>query len=313
MLKIGIDVGGTTIKGGVVDDKGEVLFKGAIDTKVKADDKYEDILNRMVEFIDKLRDEAKEKYPNEKIDAIGIGIPGIVRKGYVVNAPNIGWKNIPLKEDIEEKTGLPVTLINDATAAAVAENRFGASKGKKDAAMYTLGTGVGGGLIINGSVVGGAHGVASEFGHILHEPNFYSCNCGKNGCLETYSSATGLINRYKHEVEQGKSTKQKIENPTAKDVIDLAREEDEAALAAFNVMTDQLALNISNMIDILDPEIFVIGGGVSHAGDFLFNTLKDKVAKNITFKEVVGEPNIVPAEFGNDAGIVGAAYSGEYI
>lgn len=311
MLKIGIDIGGTNLAGGVVNEEGKVIITDSIPTDV--DGGYKAVLGRIIELIERLIDKAKEEYPDQKVDAVGCGVPGIVKNGEVISAVNLKWKYVPLAKDIEEKVGLPVTLINDATAAAVAENRFGASKGSSSSAMYTLGTGVGGGLIIDGKVVGGAHGVASEFGHTLHKPNFYTCNCGKNGCLETYSSATGLIKGHKHQVEQGKPTNIGTQNTTAKDVIDAAREGDEAAIAAFDIMTDELALNISNMIDILDPETFVIGGGVAHAGDFLFDALKEKVGKNITFKEVVGEPVIVPAQFGNDAGIIGAAYSGEYV
>ncbi len=311
MLKIGIDIGGTNLAGGVVDDQGKVIVTDSIPTK--ADEGYEAVLGRIIQLVNILREKAKEEYPDQQIDAVGCGVPGIVKNGVVINAVNLHWKNVPLAKDLYAAVHIPVTLINDATAAAVAENRFGASKGKDDSVMYTLGTGVGGGIIVNGKVVNGAHGVASELGHVIQEPNFYSCNCGKNGCLETYSSATGIVKQYEHEVEKGLKTDLELEEIAAKDVIDAAREGDEAAVAAFEVMTDQLAKNISNMVDILDPEVFVIGGGVSHAGDFLFDKLKEKAGKNITFKEVVGIPEIVPAQFGNDAGIIGAAYSGEYV
>lgn len=309
-MKIGIDIGGTNLAGGVVNNEGKVVLSASVPTK--AEEGYKAVLGRIDDLVEKLVAEAKEKYPDDPVTSVGCGVPGIVKRGVVINAPNLFWKNEPLSKDLEERTGLPVTLINDATAAAVAENRFGASKGTKDAVTYTLGTGVGGGVIVNGGVVNGAHGVASEFGHVLHEPNFYKCNCGKNGCLETYSSATGLIKRHAHEVEKGTESKLSPEGATAKDIIDAAREGDPAAVIAFDTMTDKLAENISNMVDILDPEVFVIGGGVARAGDFLFDALNEKVKKNLTFPEVV-DVNIVPAQFGNDAGIIGAAYSDEYV
>lgn len=310
-MKIGIDIGGTNLAGGVVNNNGEVVITKSIPTN--SEDGYKAVMERIANLIEDLKQEAAEKYPDEKITSVGCGVPGIVKNGIVINAPNLFWKNDPLAKDLEERVGLPITLINDATAAAVAENKFGATKGKKDAVAYTLGTGVGGGIIVNGSVVNGAHGVASELGHTIQSPNFYACNCGKNGCLETHSSATGLIRRHAHEVQKGTPSKLTSIETTAKDIIDAAREGDEAATIAFENMTEELAKNISNMIDILDPEIFVIGGGVSHAGDFLFDNLKKKVADNITFKEIVGVPEIVPAQFGNDAGIIGAAYSDEYM
>ncbi len=311
MLKIGIDIGGTNLAGGVVNEDGKVVITDSIPTK--AEEGYKAVLGRIIELCKNLIDKAKTEYPDQKVDSIGCGVPGIVKNGMVINAPNVKWKNEPLAKDLEAATGLPVTLINDATAALVAENAFGASKGVDNSAMYTLGTGVGGGLIINGKVVTGSHGVATEFGHTLHKPNFYSCNCGKNGCLETYSSATAIVKQFEHLVEQGLKTELELGDLEAKDIIDAAKNGDEAALAAFNILTDELALNMANLIDILDPEVFVVGGGVANAGDFLFDSLKDKVGKNITFKEVVGEPVIKPAQFGNDAGIIGAAYSGDYV
>lgn len=309
-MKIGIDIGGTNLAGGVVNDKGQVVIIDSIPTQ--AQEGYAAVLKRIITLVEKLKEAAKEEFPEESITAVGCGVPGICKNGVVLNAPNIFWKNEPLAKDLSEAVGLPVTLINDATAAAVAENRFGASKGTKDAVTYTLGTGVGGGVIVNGHVVNGKHGVASEFGHTLHGPNFYTCNCGKDGCLETYASATGLIKRHKHEVENGVESSVNPENSNAKDIIDAAREGDEASVIAFETLTDKLAESISNMIDILDPEIFVIGGGVAHAGDFLFDNITEKVKKNLTFPELV-DVNIVPAQFGNDAGIIGAAYSDEYI
>lgn len=308
-MKIGIDIGGTNLAGGVVNDEGKIVVTASVPTL--AEEGYKPVYRRIVGLIEDLMEKAKQEYPDEPITAIGCGVPGIVKDGIVLNAPNIFWQNEPLAKDLEEKFGIPVTLINDATAAAVAENRFGASKGTKNAVTYTLGTGVGGGVIVNGQVVNGKHGVASEFGHTLHGPNHYTCNCGKNGCLETYASATGLIKGHKHAVENGVESSVGTKNATAKDIIDAAREADPASVQAFETMTDKLADSISNMIDILDPEVFVIGGGVAHAGDFLFDNLYEKVKKNLTFPELV-EVNIVPAQFGNDAGIIGAAYSDEY-
>lgn len=309
-MKIGIDIGGTNLAAGVVNDKGEIVICDSCPAEVEQG--YSAVLDKLVMLVNTLRDECRREYLNDPITSIGCGVPGIVKDGVVINAPNLFWKNKPLAKDLSERTDLPVYLVNDATAAGIAENRFGASKGCKDALMYTLGTGVGGAVIVNGAVVNGAHGVASEFGHTLVGPGFYTCNCGKRGCLETYSSATALVKGLVHAVEEGVQTALNLETATAKDVVDAAREGDPAALKAFDTMVDKLGLSMANMIDILDPEIIVVGGGVSGAGDFLFDALRKKTAEYTTYKEFEPTP-IVQAEFGNDAGIIGAAYAGEYL
>lgn len=305
-MKIGVDIGGTNLAAGLVDDSGNIVAETSCPAEVK--EGYQAVLERIKALVRELLESS-----DEKVDAIGCGVPGIVKDGVVINAPNVFWKDEPLAQDLEDTFGLPVTLINDATAAAVTEHRFGAGRGHKNSATYTLGTGVGGGLIINDSVVNGAHGVATEFGHMLVGPNFYTCNCGKNGCLETYASATGLIRRHQYEVENGTPSKL-VPGPGvgAREIIDAAREGDEASLKAFEILVDKLSESISNMVDCLDPEIFIVGGGVSQAGDFLFDRLREETAKKLTYPDFV-EVTIEPAEFGNGAGIIGAAFAGEYV
>lgn len=317
-MKIGIDVGGTNLAAGLVNDKGEVVARATVPAEPEKG--YESMVEKFGRLVNDLKVQKNEKFPDEEIDAVGMGIPGIISSdgATVVNAPNLFWKMKPLKKDLEALIELPVDMANDATVAGIAESAFGAVKGLDTVVMYTLGTGVGGALIVNGKVIRGKHGVASEIGHMLSGKNFYTCNCGKNGCLETFASATGLIKKAQKEIEEGAPSvikdrvKGDLSKINAKMVIDAAREGDKVGKEAFDIMIDKLSDNISNTIDFLDPDAFVIGGGVSHAGDFLFDALKEAVEKKVTFPEVV-DVDIRPAKLGNDAGIVGAAYVGEYV
>ena len=317
-MKIGIDVGGTNLAAGAVDNNGQIVHSAS--TPALPENGYASMVDSMAALADELAAWVKENAPEDPVTEIGCGIPGIISRdgATVVNAPNIFWKNEPLQKDLSDKTGLPVYLANDATVAGIAENRFGSTKGFDDAVMYTLGPGVGGCVIINGKIVNGAHGVASEIGHTLDGKNFYTCNCGKNGCLETYASATGLIKRAQRLISEGMQSSildlaggdpDKI---TAKMVLDAAKAGDEVGTECFEIMVDKLTNSFANVIDLIDPAVFTIGGGVANAGDFLLDALKDGMEGKITYPELV-DPDIRLASLGNDAGIVGAAYVGDYI
>lgn len=316
-MRIGIDVGGTNLAAGLVNADGKIVATKSV--KAEADKGYDAMVEKLVYLVDELKKVQEKDFPNDAVTEVGVGVPGIISGdgAVVVNAPNIFWKNVPLKKDLEAKVGLPVYLANDATVAGIAENRFGSTKGLDTVMMYTLGTGVGGALIVNGQVIYGKHGVASEVGHMLSGENFYACNCGKNGCLETFSSATALIKKAQQRIAEGKDTvilEMAGGNPdkiNAKNVIDAAKQGDEVGKEAFDIMVDKLAENIANTIDFIDPEAFAIGGGVAAAGDFLFDAIREAVKSKITYPELV-EIDIRPAKLGNDAGIIGAAYIGDY-
>lgn len=317
-MKIGVDIGGTGIQAGGVNAEGKIVVRNSVPANAQAG--YKAMSLSIGELINKTAAEINEKFPEDPAESVGIGVPGVISPdgATVVKAVNIFWENVPLKKDIEALTGLATALGNDATVAGVAENRFGATKGADSAAMYTVGTGVGGSLILFGHIVKGAHGSATEFGHMYAGDDTYTCNCGKNGCLETFSSATGLIKEAQRRIAAGEQTTileaagANPENINAKMVIDAAKAGDAVGTACFNRMTDKLAQNMAGVTDVVDPAVIAVGGGVSAAGDFLFDALNQKYRSYLTFPDAV-TTKIVPAQFGNDAGIIGSAYIWDYL
>lgn len=307
-MGIGIDLGGTAIKGGIVSESGTVIKEISCKTRVK--EGYPAILEDVCEMIKTLYETCEAKK-----DFVGIGVPGILSEdgACIISCPNLFLKNIPLKKDIEERLGIDVLLVNDATAAGIAESVFGRSQGKKDSMVLTLGTGIGGGLILNNRMITGKHGVASEVGHMIVGENFYNCSCGKNGCLETFSSATGLIRYCERALEKKIPSKlDQLESFDGKIIIDFAKEGDELALAAVERMAKYLGLAISNMNDLVDPGIFVIGGGLSCAGDFLLEKIRKATRSYLTYPNVA-TPEICLATYKNEAGIIGAANIKKYL
>ncbi|WKY46317.1 ROK family glucokinase [Eubacteriaceae bacterium ES3] len=299
-MGIGIDVGGTAIKAGVVDERGYVKHRMHIATNLESD--YEQILSNLEEIIVQLCKNSAES-------SVGIGVPGIVSANgeMVLSCPNLGWKNKALKKDLETRLDLKVNLVNDANAAAMGESLYGSGKGKTSSILLTLGTGIGGGLIINNGLIAGSHGVGSEIGHIIVGENFYQCGCGKNGCLETFSSATALTKYVNMRIKEGATSELKeCQELDAEVIFDAAKKNDILACEATERMFYYLGLVISNLIDIIDPEIFIIGGGLSAAGDFLLKGIREATYKFLTYKELV-RPEIVLASLGNDAGLIGAA------
>ncbi len=306
-MRIGIDIGGTMIKAGIINETGDILEQVTIPTNVRKDYRY--ILNNLCEIIKKFHNN------NEAEVFVGIGIPGILSGDgkTIVSCPNLNWKNIHLVEDIQKCIGIDVLLANDATVACVAEAAFGSLKDIKSGVLITLGTGIGGGIILNQRIITGAHGVASEVGHMIMGENFYDCQCGKNGCLETFASATALIKYCEMRLNKGaESLLMKEKNFDAKKIMDYAKLGDPLALEAINRLTDYLGRAIGIIIDIIDPEVFVIGGGLSNAGDFLMNKIRESAEKYITYPEMI-KPIIVSAQLKNNAGMIGAGNLREYI
>lgn len=275
----GIDLGGTTTKLAFINENGDIVHKWEIDTDNS--EKGKNILKNISDSIDqKLERLNKEK---EILLGIGIGVPGAVdlKKGIIYEAVNLGWEdNLPVVQALGELTGLPVAIDNDANCAALGEMWKGAGQGAKDLLCVTLGTGVGGGVIVNKQIVHGVKGAAGEIGHITVIPeNGSPCNCGKTGCLETVASATGIsriatenLHTYKNDSRM-KDIFAKQGRLSAKDVFDCANENDQLAKKIVDQVAFYLGLTLANIGNSLNPEKIVIGGGVSKAGDACANFL----------------------------------------
>ena len=245
----------------------------------------------------------------DEVEGVGIGVPGPVKNDSVVcECVNLGWGTFDVAETLSEKIGLPVKVGNDANVAALGEMWKGGGQGCQNGVMVTLGTGVGGGIIINGSIVGGVHGAGGEIGHMTVDPfDDHVCNCGKTGCLELYASATGIVYETKKALKDFKeaTTLKDLDEVTAKDIFDAAKEGDTFAKERVDDLGQKLALAAGNIALMVDPEVFVIGGGVSRAGQILLDAVNAHF-KKYTFGKAQ-ETGFVLATLGNDAGIYGAA------
>lgn len=313
MVYIGIDLGGTNIKAGIVDEQGKILCK--VDCPSKVERGHEAVIADMAALARKAVEKAG--LTMDDVKCIGIGVPGILdpKTGVVPFCVNLGWHNVPLRELMRSHIDKPVFIDNDATVAGLAESVAGISKGSQSSVFLTLGTGVGGGIVINGKVYSGAHGVGSELGHTIVEFDGELCNCGNHGCWERYASATALIRMGKEAAESHpecmiyRHVSGNLDRISAKTVIDCAKAGDPVASTVFKRYAYYLAVGIVSIINSLDPEIIALGGGVSAAGDFLLNAVRDEVKEMIFYK---GMPyaRIELATMGNDAGIVGAAMLG---
>ena len=303
----GIDIGGTTIKCGLFSSEGEIIDKWEIPTNIENEGKYllPDVANTILSKCE------ERKISREEVEGVGVGVPGPVKNdGIVVVGVNINWtKEKPVKEELEALIKIPVSVGNDANVAALGELWLGAAKGSKDAIMFTLGTGVGGGVIVNGKVIAGTHGAGGEIGHSVSVLDGGTpCNCGKKGCLETVASATGIVRetlKYLNSSEEGSSLRD-LEKLEAKDVFDEAKKGDVVALKMVDQLGFYLGIACANLTVAVDPEKIIIGGGVSKAGNILINAIK-KNYQNYAFS-AVSETEFAIAELGNDAGIIGAAY-----
>jgi len=306
-IYVGVDLGGTSIKVGICDEKGNLLHTYEGPTGVE--DGAQAVLDRIAAYVKKVVSDSA--YQWEQVAGVGAGVAGFIdiASGTVMFAPNLKWKEVPVKKELEARLGLPVALDNDANVAALGEAWSGAGAGVKNMVAFTLGTGVGGGIIIDGRIYQGFRGLAGELGHIKVVPDLEAiqCGCGQLGCVETVSSATGIIRMAKDAVARGESTALSLkDNITAKDVFDAAKDGDEVAIRIVKRAAYYLGKAMAAVAVVLNPQRFIIGGGVSRAGDILFNEIRKVYEQNVpsAFSEQV---DIVPAKLGNDAGIVGAA------
>ncbi|MGX7151093.1 ROK family glucokinase [Enterococcus ureasiticus] len=308
---IGIDLGGTTIKFAILTTDGDVQQKWSIETNILDEGRH--IVPDIIESINHRISLYEMKH--EDFIGIGMGTPGSVdiKKGTVVGAYNLNWtKKQNVKAQIEEATGIPFVLDNDANVAALGERWKGAGENNPDVVFITLGTGVGGGIIADGNLLHGINGCAGEIGHVTVDPGGFECTCGKRGCLETVSSATGVVRVARHMSEEyagDSQLKQAIDDGqdvSSKDVFDYAKTDDPFALMVVDRVCYFLGLAIGNVGNTLNPSSVVIGGGVSAAGEFLRSRVQTYF-EEFTFPEVRNSTQVKLAELGNEAGVIGAA------
>lgn len=306
-IYVGVDVGGTAIKVGICNADGQLLltYEGPTEASKGTDTILQNIAKYAKQIV------VDSDYDWEQVDGVGIGIAGFldIPNGIVKFAPNLKIENVNLKAYLEQELNKTVKVNNDANVAALGEAWGGAGKGIAHCVCYTLGTGVGGGIIIEGKIVEGFMGMAGELGHMAIVPDLEAigCGCGKMGCLETVSSATGIIRMAEDAVERGDRTSlAQVENIMAKDVLDAAKAGDEVATRIVNRAAYYLGKSMAMIAIVLNPQYFIIGGGVSKAGEFLFEQIRE-VFEKYTQDQAKENVKIVAATLGNNAGVVGAA------
>lgn len=308
MYKIGIDIGGMSIKAGIVAN-GEIIQREVKETNQSGG--LDNIIDDITELVNNLL--AKCELDINNIDSIGIGFPGVVTNEGRVTCVNIGLENTLIVPKLQELLkGTIVRAGNDANVAALAEYVYGSMKGYNSGVMITLGTGIGGGIVIDGKLITGSNGVGAEIGHTMVSTNYYDCNCGNNGCFETFCSATAIIKYAQKLLQEGRNTiirdmcKNTLENITAKMIFDAYKENDQVAVEIINRFKKYLAMGIGNIVNFIDPAVISIGGGVSNASDIILDGLSEEVKKHLPLKQTkIGD--IVIAKFKNDAGIIGAS------
>lgn len=299
----GVDIGGTTVKLGLFRTNGELLDKWEIPTR-KENGGAQILPDVAASIQEKLQEKQLDR---EDVQGIGVGVPGpVTPDGTVQRCVNLGWEVFNVEKALSDLTGYPVKAGNDANVAALGEQWQGAGKGAKNVVMVTLGTGVGGGVIVDGHIVAGANGAGGEIGHItMDETETNTCGCGKKGCLEQYASATGVVTLTKRALEASDtpSSLRELSEVTAKDTFDAAKAGDALAMSVLEQFGAILGKGLAMIACVVNPEIFVIGGGVSKAGTII----TDVVAKNYvpyTF-HACQKAQFKLAELGNDAGIYG--------
>ncbi len=313
MYYIGIDLGGTNIAVGLVNEEGRIIAK--TETPTLASRPYQELIKDMAACAKKVMEEAK--ITEDELHSIGVGIPGVADKdGMVIFCTNLGWRNVPLRAELQQYINKPVYMDNDATVAGWAEYQAGVSRGTDSSVFMTLGTGLGGGIVMNGKIWAGAHGAGSELGHLVIEVDGVPCTCGKRGCAERYCSATAIIRMAREACADApnclimRAVEGDMDKINAKVVFDAAKEGDSVAMQVFNRFVKYLAIAINNVISFIDPDMIILGGGVSRAGDFLLDAVKAALPEYL-FYPTLKQPELRIASLGNDAGIIGAALLGK--
>lgn len=310
---VGLDLGGTNVKAGVVDDEARVL--GKVSKPTQASGGPDAVVRVMAEAAAEAVSQAGLKM--DRVDRIGIGSPGPIdfERGIVRATPNMpGWRDVPLRDRISQHTGRPAVLENDANAAALGEMWAGAGRGRAvtNLVMLTLGTGVGSGIIVDGRIVHGAFAMGGEAGHMLIQPGGRACGCGQRGCLEAYTSASSTARRAVEALKAGESSSlsrdfaDRLDTITAKDVFEAAQSGDPFANRIVDETATYLGIACVSLCRILDPQMIVFAGGMVLAGNHLFDRVRAAYKAN-SWTVVESKVELVPALLGNDAGFIGAA------
>lgn len=309
-LAVAVDLGGTSIKLGLVTLQGDIIAKRAIPTPTKRGD--DAIVHAIAQGVEEL---IATDVQGASVLGIGIGVPGFLdyAKGIVTLAPNIDWHDYPAQAKLTQKLRMPVALENDANCAALGERWRGAGRGVQSLVLTTIGTGVGGGIVIDGRIVRGKDGIGGELGHITVRPDGLLCGCGKHGCLETEASATAIRRKAMERLRLGEASLlqhlwKQHGDITPRQVVEAAQAGDALATTVFTEVAHTLALVLSNIAHTLNPEKILIGGGISHAGEPLFTPLRHYFDR-YTLATANYPHMLAPATLGNDAGMLGAAYA----
>jgi glucokinase len=310
---LGIDIGGTNlVVGSVAEDGSRIVAVASEATHAEAGAK--DVLERLVNLADRAIATTRKDVPGAEILGVGVGAPGPLdtKRGIVLLTPNLGWVNLPLRQIIHDRLGLPAALDNDANCAVLGEWWVGAARGARHAIGITIGTGIGGGLILDGKLYHGASDVAGEIGHTTIDTEGRRCKCGNYGCLEAYASGPNIALRAVEEIEAGAVSRLPtlvggdLSKITAQTVYQAAQDGDELALEVVNDTARFLGVGIGNLLNVFNPEVVVVCGGVTAAGDHLFVPLRRETARR-AFKPAVAACRIVPGELAGTAGVYGAA------
>ncbi|MCK9894059.1 ROK family glucokinase [Frankia sp. AgB32] len=306
-LTIGVDVGGTKVAAGVVDGAGTVLATVRRPTPGHSAAEVADTIAAVV----------AELGAGHEVRAVGIGAAGWIDadRSRVVFAPNLAWRDEPLRDEVASRVGLPVVVENDANAMAWAEYRFGAGRGRRDLVCLTVGTGIGGGIVLGGELYRGAFGIGAEMGHMRMVPDGHVCGCGNNGCWEQYASGRALVRIARHIAASDPAAAAAmleacggdVDALTGPDVTEAARKGDPAAVRCLGEVGHWLGDGMASLVALLDPDRFVIGGGVSDAGELLLGPARERLLEVMPGRGHRPEAEVVIAELGAQAGLVGAA------
>lgn len=307
MLTIGIDIGGTKILGALVNQAGDILHEQKIPSPAQDPTALVDSVVSLVEQL--------SKASAQPVLGVGVAAAGFIDadRSTILYAPNLNWRHEPLRDRLQARLSLPVVIENDANAAGWAEYKFGAGRGVRDMAMLTLGTGVGGAVISDSQLRRGGFGIGGELGHVRIDPNGRLCGCGQRGCVEQYASGTAVLKAAKKLVASEGLAGRRIreiagdEELTGRHVYQALTENDPGAIALFQQAGEYLGLAMATMTAVLDPEVYVIGGGLSEAGEVLLEPIRRSFLANIPAKGYRPEARVVAATFSNQAGVIGAA------
>lgn len=306
MYAIGIDIGGTKIAGALVDPHGSIIRESRVPTPAQDSDAIADCV---IDLINELAE-------GVEVVAAGVAAAGFIdaERANIIYAPNLSWRHEPFKAKLQARVSIPVFIENDANAAGWAEYRFGAGRGVKHMVMLTIGTGVGGAIIVDGHLLRGGFGIAAELGHMRLVPNGRPCGCGQNGCIEQYGSGTALLRAAKELVASGDPLGSRLAELqteagelTGAQVYQAITERDAGALSSLTQLGTWLGEAAASLVAVLDPEIIVVGGGVSAAGDLLLDPIKKSFDEHLPASDFRPHLKFSIAEFVNDAGVVGAA------